>query len=157
MHRPDSSVIQQSCEWSDAATHLAIQSFPIDVSAGIDFVRSDGSGGIDVFLGTVRNVNDGRAVRALNYEAYPEMCIELLRAICAAARERHELHRIYAAHRTGRLDLQEAAVIVAVSSRHRSECFSACREIIDAIKHELPIWKKEEYTDGDSAWVRCSH
>lgn len=157
MQRPDSNVKQQNHEWSDAATHLAIQPVPIDVNAGIDFVRSDGSGGIDIFLGTVRNVNDGRVVRALNYEAYPEMCIELLRGICTGARARHELHRIFVAHRTGHLDLREAAVMVAVSSRHRSECFSACSEIIDAIKHELPIWKKEEYEDGDSAWVRCNH
>ncbi len=136
---------------------LEVSASPLQPEALLDFVRSDRSGGIDMFLGAVRNINEGRQVSGLSYEAYPAMCEKLLAEIILDAMERWPIHKIAAHHRLGSLALQDYAVIVAVSSQHRAEAFAACRHIIDEIKHSLPIWKKEHYVNHPSQWVRCNH
>jgi molybdopterin synthase catalytic subunit len=103
----------------------------------------------------VRDHNEGRTVLRLEYEAFAPLALREGTRILAEARARFGLERAYCAHRIGLLQIGELAVWVGVSAAHRGEAFDACRFIIDQIKHRVPIWKKEYYTDGDSGWVNC--
>lgn len=144
-------MLRNETMWAEITTE------ELDPLETLDFVRHDAAGGIDVFLGTVRNRNDGRAVGGLQYQGYPEMGEKLLVEIIGSAFDKWPLQRAAARHRLGRLAIRETAVIIAVAGMHRAEAFQACRYIIDEIKQSLPIWKKEEYLDGETAWVRCNH
>ena len=112
-------------------------------------------GGFASFEGWVRDHNDGRRVRHLEYEAYEALAVREAERIIAEATARFGVAHAACAHRLGDLGLGELAVWVGVSAPHRAEAFLACRYIIDEIKHRLPIWKKEHYADGDSGWVNC--
>jgi len=107
------------------------------------------------FEGWVRNHNDGREVRELEYEAYEVLALKEGQEILREAGSRFGFSRALCVHRLGRLQLGDLAVWVGVSSPHRDEAFSACRYIIDEVKHRVPIWKKEHYADGDSGWINC--
>jgi molybdopterin synthase catalytic subunit len=113
------------------------------------------AGAVVVFEGTVRNHHEGREVLRLEYEGHAPVAEKEGRRIVEEAVKRFGLDHAQAVHRVGRLEIEESAVIVVVSSPHRAEAFDACRFIIDEIKHRLPIWKKEIYADGTSAWVGC--
>jgi molybdopterin/thiamine biosynthesis adenylyltransferase/molybdopterin synthase catalytic subunit/rhodanese-related sulfurtransferase len=115
------------------------------------------SGGYCAFEGWVRNSNEGRAVSGLEYEAYPELAIAEGERIVEEALARYGAITAHCMHRTGNMAIGDLAVWIGVSSAHRDEAFRACRYIIDEIKHRLPIWKKEQYIDGDTAWVACAH
>jgi len=112
-------------------------------------------GGYTAFEGWVRNHNEGREVRHLEYEAFAELAVREGERIIAEACERFGVDHARCVHRVGDLALGELAVWVGVSARHRDEAFKACRYIIDEVKHRVPIWKKEHYVDGDSGWVNC--
>jgi sulfur-carrier protein adenylyltransferase/sulfurtransferase len=112
-------------------------------------------GGYASFEGWVRDHNDGRRVRRLEYEAFEALAIKEGERIVAEAIERYGVRRAACVHRVGDLGLGELSVWVGVSAAHRDEAFAACRYIIDEVKHRLPIWKKEHYEDGDSGWVNC--
>jgi molybdopterin synthase catalytic subunit len=112
-------------------------------------------GGYASFEGWVRDHNDGRQVRHLEYEAYEQLAVREAQRIIAAATARFGVAHAACAHRLGDLAIGELAVWVGVSAPHRHEAFLACRYIIDEIKQRLPIWKKEHYADGDSGWVNC--
>ncbi|NNM30217.1 MAG: molybdenum cofactor biosynthesis protein MoaE, partial [Akkermansiaceae bacterium] len=94
-------------------------------------------------------------VLRLEYEAHASVAEQEGRRIVAEAVERFGLDRAHAVHRIGRLEIEDLAVVVVVSSPHRAEAFDACRFVIDEIKHRVPIWKKEYYPDGSSEWVGC--
>lgn len=126
---------------------------PIDRDRVLDFVESDAAGAIATFVGTVRDHHDGRAVLSLAYEAYDEMALKELRSIADEAARRWPLHGVALVHRLGAVPVGEASVMVAVSSAHRAAAFDACRFGIERIKANVPIWKREEYADGTSAWV----
>lgn len=113
------------------------------------------AGACVTFEGWVRDHNEGRRVLRLEYEAYPELCRTEGGRIVAEAVRRHGLLAAHCVHRTGALEIGDAAVWVGAVSPHRAEAFAACRYIIDAIKCSVPIWKKEHYEDGDSGWVNC--
>lgn len=104
----------------------------------------------------MRNVNEGEAVDALEYETHAAIAVSEGEAVIAEARERFEIIEARCVHRVGRLAIGECAVWVGVSAGHRGAAFDACRYIIDEIKHRLPIWKKEHYRKGASAWVNCA-
>ncbi len=112
-------------------------------------------GGYTAFEGWVRNHNEGREVRHLEYEAFAELAVREGERIIAEACERFGVDNARCVHLVGDLALGELAVWVGVSARHRDEAFKACRYIIDEVKHRVPIWKKEHYVDGDSGWVNC--
>lgn len=120
-------------------------------------LAADSAGGFAAFEGRVRDRNDGRAVTGLEYEAFEALAIAEGELIVAEAIRRHGALRARCVHRLGKLKVGEAAVWVGVAAPHRAEAFAACRAIIDEIKHRLPIWKKEQYADGDSGWVNCGH
>jgi len=115
------------------------------------------SGGFASFEGWVRNHNEGRDVRRLEYEAYEELAVREGERIVRVAIEKFGVARALCVHRVGSLEIGELAVWVGVGSGHRGEAFAACRYIIDEVKHHLPIWKKEHYVTGDSGWVNCTH
>jgi molybdopterin synthase catalytic subunit len=125
---------------------------PALLARGLDH---PGAGALVVFEGRVRDENEGRAVRALDYEAYEPLCLKEGERILAEAVARYGLLEACCVHRTGSLALGEAAVWVGALSGHRGAAFAACRWIIDEIKRRLPVWKREHYADGASAWVRC--
>lgn len=110
-----------------------------------------------IFVGTVRDSSEGReGVISLDYEAYPGRAEEALRRVADATRARvPDLYRMALLHRTGKLEVGEASVIIAVSTPHRAESFEAARYAIDKLKDEAPIWKKETWGEG-SAWVEGS-
>lgn len=112
-------------------------------------------GGYATFEGWVRDHNDGRSVRRLEYEAYVELAVKEGERIVAEAIRRFGVQRARCVHRVGSLELGELAVWVGVASGHRAEAFAACRYIIDEVKHRVPIWKKEHYAEGDSGWINC--
>jgi molybdopterin synthase catalytic subunit len=115
-------------------------------------VAHSGAGGIATFLGVVRNVNEGRDVTLLEYEAYGSMAEAELDRILAEIRVELPGVRVSATHRIGALRIGDAAVACAASAAHRSEAFEACRLLIDRIKGRLPIWKREHGPDGPY-WV----
>jgi adenylyltransferase/sulfurtransferase len=113
------------------------------------------AGGYASFEGWVRDHNDGRRVRRLEYEAFEALAIKEGSRIVQQAIEKFGVSRAACMHRVGDLAVGELAVWVGVSAAHRQEAFAACRYIIDEVKHRVPIWKKEHYEDGDSGWVNC--
>ena len=114
---------------------------------------SQSDGALVVFVGRVRNRNEGRPVRNLRYDAYDEMAERELAAILTEAAARWEVGHLEAVHRTGTLELGEASVAVVASAPHRAAAYEASRLVIEQIKQRLPIWKREEYVDGSAAWV----
>jgi molybdopterin synthase catalytic subunit len=134
---------------------IAIGPEPIDLAALIAAVGSPAHGAICTFLGTTRETSPGddRAVEALDYEAYLELARADFEAIAAEASERFGPLRIAIVHRTGRVALGEASVAVAVGSPHRGASFDACEFAIDTLKARAPIWKRETYRDGGTAWI----
>ena len=134
---------------------IAIGPEPIDLAALIAAVGSPAHGAICTFLGTTRETSPGdeRPVEALDYEAYVELARADFEAIAAEARERFGPLLIAIVHRTGRVALGEASVAVAVGSPHRGASFDACEFAIDTLKARAPIWKRETYRDGGTAWI----
>ncbi len=113
------------------------------------------AGAIVAFEGLVRNHNEGKPVDALEYEVYQSLAIKEGQKILEEAKLQFNITGIKATHREGLLQIGDAAVIVAASSKHRDAAFKACRYVIDEIKHRLPVWKKEHYVDGAAVWVDC--
>jgi molybdopterin synthase catalytic subunit len=129
-----------------------IRSAPLSLDELIAAVSHAGAGGIVTFLGVVRDMNDGRAVTLLEYEAYGPMAeAELGRILDEIGAELPGV-RVAATHRVGALQVGDAAVACAASAPHRAEAFQACRLLIDRIKARLPIWKREHGPDGPY-WV----
>lgn len=120
-------------------------------------LESPKAGALVCFEGIVRNHNDGKAVRTLEYEAYQSLAENEAEKILAEASQRYSILAAVCVHRTGLLNIGETAVFVGVTSAHRDAAFQGCRYIIDEIKTRLPIWKKESYEDGSSDWVNCQH
>lgn len=124
---------------------------PLDARRVEALVARSGAGAILCFSGVGRDVFEGRPVLALDYEVFPEMAIPELLGIIADLAARWPEVRAAIVHRTGRVNVGEASVIIAASSPHRAEAYEASRYAIDALKARVPIWKREIYADG-SAW-----
>jgi molybdopterin synthase catalytic subunit len=114
------------------------------------------AGACVTFEGWVRNRNEGQPVLSLEYEAYALLAESEGERILAEARERFALLGASCVHRVGHLGLGELAVWVGVTAEHRGAAFDACRYIIDEAKARLPIWKKEHYASGATAWINCA-
>ena len=130
---------------------------PLEPAALSAALGDPAAGGFATFEGRVRDQNEGRIVSRLEYEAFEELAQGEGEHIVAEALRRHGALRARCVHRLGALAVGEVAVWVGVAAAHRAEAFAACRQIIDEIKHRLPIWKKEHFADGDSGWVNCTH
>jgi len=127
---------------------------PLDLHGFLSGFAAPEDGAVLLFLGTVRNHNDGRAVQGLEYEAYREMGEEVLLAIAGEAEKRFATDRLGVYHRIGNLDVGEVSTVIAVATPHREEAYGASRFIIEEIKKRLPVWKREKYVEGDSKWVQ---
>jgi molybdopterin synthase catalytic subunit len=125
----------------------------IDAAGLIADVSEPGCGAVSLFVGTVRNENDGRAVTGIEYSAYREMAERELRAIVGESVLRFGNVRVALQHRLGLLAVGEASVAIAVSHPHRTEVLNASRFLIESLKKRVPIWKREHYVDGGREWV----
>lgn len=132
---------------------VAVTSDPIDTTGLMKRVGADEDGAILLFVGVVRNHNDGRDVSGVGYEAYGEMAEKVLREIVTEASVALGSDRIAVVHRVGDLVIGDVSVAIAVSSPHRAEGYEASRYVIEEIKKRVPVWKHEHYTDGTVEWV----
>ena len=134
---------------------MSLETGALDVGGAVSFVCAPGAGGVAVFLGTSRAERraDGTELIALDYDAYADMARAQLLDLASRARQRWPVAKLALLHRTGRVRLGEPSVLVAVSTPHRAEAFEACRWLIDALKAEAAVWKKEVWADGTSSWV----
>ena len=135
----------------------AIVDHPIDVAALLKEVANVRHGANVLFVGTVRDTNDGAPVSCLDYSSYTEMAEEELAAIVLEASERWDTSDIVVEHRIGSLELGEASVAIAVAHPHRAEAYAASRYVIEELKKRLPVWKREHYVDGRSEWVTSAN
>jgi molybdopterin synthase catalytic subunit len=129
---------------------------PLDPAALQRPLTDERAGACVTFEGWVRNRNEGQPVSALDYEAYAPLAEKEGARILAEAREKFSILAAHCVHRTGHLALGDLAVWVGVTAEHRGAAFDACRYIIDEAKARVPIWKKEHYTGGTTAWINCA-
>ncbi len=126
---------------------------PIDAAALLASCAGPSDGAALLFLGVVRDHNEGRDVGHLDYEAFAPMAERVLDQIVAEARERWETGSMAVVHRIGRLEIGDASVAIAVAAPHRGDAYDASRYIIEELKKRAPIWKREGYLDGESEWL----
>jgi molybdopterin synthase catalytic subunit len=127
----------------------------IDVSALLAEVADTANGATVLFLGRVREVNDGRAVTGIEYSAYAEMAERELAAIASECAAQFGIAHLAAEHRLGELALGDASIAIAVAHPHRAAAYEASRFVIEQVKRRLPVWKREGYVDGTSEWVNA--
>jgi molybdopterin synthase catalytic subunit/molybdopterin converting factor small subunit len=125
---------------------------PLSLEAAVDEVRSDEAGAIATFLGTTRVESRGRTVLHLDYEAYEGMAEQVMAEIGEELKGRYAVLEIAIHHRTGRVEIGEASVVIAVSAPHRQDALAACKDAIDTLKEKVPLWKKEVYEGGEE-WI----
>jgi molybdopterin synthase catalytic subunit len=125
---------------------------PLSTEKCIEAARRAGAGGMVVFIGSVRDMSEGKQVDFLEYEAYEPMALQKLHEVADVARARWPVLAMAIQHRVGRLEIGDDAVVVAVSCPHRTEAFEACHYVIDRLKEVVPIWKKE-HGEGGEVWV----
>jgi molybdopterin synthase catalytic subunit len=137
------------------ADWVELSASPLSAQAAVQFVTDAAAGGIDVFLGTTRfeKSPDGRGLLRLDYEAYREMALQQMHDLAARARQQWPIVKLALLHRTGPVAPGEPSVVIAVSCPHRGDAFAACRWLIDTLKSEVAIWKKEVWADGSGTWV----
>ena len=131
----------------------ALVSRPIEAQALLREIASEGHGATSLFLGTVRDVNEGRAVIGIEYAAYESMAAAELSRIAAEAAQRFGTSALVVEHRTGELGLGDVSVAIAVAHAHRSPALDATRYVIEQLKQRVPIWKREQYADGTREWI----
>lgn len=124
----------------------------LDSAEAVAAVANPAAGAITVFLGVVRDSNLGRSVQYLEYDAYPAMAEKVMRQLAEEARERFGLLDCAVLHRTGRLEIGEASLLIVVASAHRAASFEGGQWLVDEIKKKVPVWKKEVWEDGE-AWI----
>jgi len=135
---------------------VAVVQTPIDVGQTLRAISTPRTGGIDLFIGTVRNHSQGKRVRQLEYTAYLPMAEKLMAEIEEEIRGKWIIEGVALIHRIGMLQVGDVAVVAAISAAHRDEAFEACRYAIDRVKAIVPIWKKEYFEEG-LAWVVGQH
>ncbi|WP_370347994.1 molybdenum cofactor biosynthesis protein MoaE [Catenulispora sp. EB89] len=137
------------------AIHTDVREEPLSVDEVVAAVSHQTAGGIALFLGVVRDHDHGRSVTSLDYSAHPSAA-DLLRKVAEdVAADHPDVVALSAIHRVGALAVGDLAVVVGASAPHRAEAFAACRAFIDTLKEQVPIWKREEFADGDHEWVGC--
>jgi molybdopterin synthase catalytic subunit len=131
---------------------FAVGDAPLDAAAIARLVPTAGDGAVATFIGLVRDHNGGRAVLWLDYEAFAPLAVRTFEQIAREAVEKWPECRLAIHHRTGRLEIGDASVVIAAASPHRSDAFAACRYAIERIKQIAPIWKHEHFEGGDT-WI----
>lgn len=128
-----------------------ISTTALDTAEVESFVGGPTNGAVVTFTGVVRNHDGGQSVSSLEYQAHPD-AERFLRRCCADVAASSGLS-VAAVHRVGTLTVGDLALVAAVASPHRAEAFATCAELVERIKHEVPIWKRQKFTDGESEWV----
>jgi molybdopterin synthase catalytic subunit len=131
------------------------RSEPLSVDEVHAAVADPAAGAIALFVGTVRDHDHGRAVAELSYSAHPSGA-EQLRLVAEKVAARFPVRALAAVHRTGDLDIGDLAVVVAAASDHRDAAFAACRALIEDLKQNVPVWKKQLFAEGESEWVNSA-
>lgn len=135
-----------------ATPQVAVTSEPLNSGALLALVGAQGDGAVVTFAGLVRDHNQGRRVRFLEYDAYEPLAVRALQRIVAEAAELWPSTHVAAHHRIGRLQIGEASIVIAAASAHRGDAFAACRYTIERVKQIVPIWKREHF-DGGEVWL----
>ena len=118
------------------------------------FILSEKNGAESIFVGRVRNANSGKKVTAVTYDAHDQAVIKSFQSICSDAKSKFDKDaNIFLEHAKGHVPVGEISILIAVGSRHREEAFKICRYILEEIKHQTPIWKKEHYVEGKEEWL----
>jgi molybdopterin synthase catalytic subunit len=125
---------------------------PLSIERVVDEVRDQEAGAIATFTGTTRISSRGRRVTRLEYEAYEGMAQNVMRGIAQDLRKRYNVSNVAIHHRIGTVGIGETSVVIAVSAPHRADALAACRDAIDALKEQVPLWKKEVYEGGEE-WI----
>lgn len=133
------------------AAPLSVETLTSHVEASVR-LRGEGCGAVASFVGLVRATHKGRAVRHLEYEAFDELAVKVFHQIQAEAADRWPGAALGIVHRTGRLSVGEASVVIVAATAHRAEAFQVCRYAIERVKQIAPVWKHEFFDDGE-AWV----
>lgn len=136
---------------------VALQTDPLDINEVAQFLYHPEAGGIDIFVGTTRQWTGDDEVKEtleLGYECYEPLALKEMEALLNEAIERWPVVKACLIHRLGVVPVAEASVIIGVSTPHRVAAFEACRYLIDRLKIQVPIWKKEHYADGSTEWVQ---
>jgi molybdopterin synthase catalytic subunit len=136
----------------DPVALVALRDVPLSVDEVLDTVRHPTCGGIALFVGVVRDHDHGDPVTSLDYEAHPT-AVDTMRRTCEDVLARSQAVRVAAVHRTGALQVGDLAVVVAAAAPHRGQAFDACRDLIDTLKSQAPIWKHQSLGDGSTEWV----
>ncbi len=131
---------------------VEIRETPLDVAEVLASVEGEGSGGVTLFVGRVRDHDQDKDVVGLDYSAHPG-ALDTMRAICERVADAHPVHGVAAVHRVGSLDIGDIAVVVCAAAAHRGQAFDASRDLIDWLKAEVPIWKHQRFADGSDEWV----
>jgi molybdopterin synthase catalytic subunit len=131
---------------------VELRGTPLVVDEVVAALDDEGSGGLTLFIGRVRDHDHGLGVRGLEYSAHPS-ALDALRRVCLDVAEQYDVRAVAAVHRVGRLAIGDIAVIVATTSAHRGTSFAASRALIDTLKAEVPIWKHQQFADGSEEWV----
>lgn len=137
-------------------TRAAIVERAIDPGALLTEVAGVDAGATTLFLGTVRETNQGRRVTGIDYSAYAAMAVREMRAIADEAAARFEVERIALEHRVGELGLGDISVAIAVAHAHRGPALDALRYVVEELKRRVPVWKRERYADGTREWVAAA-
>ena len=143
----------RSCRRSAGADVVELTREAIDPAVVIAGLEDTGCGALVSFVGRVRDDSRGRRVTRLEYEAYDEMAVAVLERLIEEARRRWQIGPVAIVHRLGTVMAGEETVVVAVASAHRQAAFEACRWLVDQMKADVPIWKREVYADGGAEWV----
>ena len=125
---------------------------PVSLDKVVEEVATDEAGAIATFSGTARRYSRGRTVSYLDYEGYEGMAEEMMAKLADGLKERYDVHEIAIHHRVGRVELGEPSVVIAVSAAHRADALAACKDAIDILKVDVPLWKKEVYEGGEE-WI----
>jgi len=136
--------------------YSAIVEAPIDIARIVERVSNSANGATVLFLGTVREVNDGRDVTGIEYTAYRSMAARVLSTIVEEAAALADTNDVAVEHRLGELAVGDCSVAVAVAHPHRARAFEGARYVIEELKERVPIWKREQYVDGTREWVRAT-
>ena len=136
-----------------AAAFAVVQRDALDVASVAARVAADGAGATALFVGTVRDLHEGRAVVRIDYEAYEPMAAAELLAVAREIADAHPGTRVAVEHRLGTLGMGEASVVIATSHAHRSPAIAACSDAIERLKARVPVWKREHFADDAVAWL----
>ena len=131
---------------------VAIQDTPLSVDDVLKCLDDEASGGLVVFVGRVRDHDQGKGVTGLSYSAHPS-ALDRLQDVCTRIAEEYDVSGVAAVHRVGDLAIGDLAVVVATTAGHRGSSFEASRALIDTLKAEVPIWKHQVFADGTEEWV----